>query len=177
MKRRVAMIAAVLAAGATAGCATNPNSPPTDYSNLPGSGDQMNGPGLLSGDHYDGESGTLLYSDDQPDHAVFGSVRDRRASGSQPATTSPAPSTTARAPAETSAPAAAPASTSRAPTGQTATGQAPAPNNVSAADVQSFEDFRAYKRFKQLPADSAEKQRFQDWQEWQQYKQWQQGHQ
>lgn len=127
-----------------AGCASGfPHGKQVDYDNLPGENDAANGPGLLSGDHYDKSNGggTLLYSDKHPDKSVFGSVRKKveqdRASQSAGV---------------------------MADKGK-ATG--------SKQDFQDFQNFRAYKHFQQLPADSPEKKRFQNWKEWQDYKQWQ----
>ena len=130
-----------------AGCASGlPHGKQADYDNLPGENDSAQGPGLLSGHHYDKSNGggTLLYSDDHPDKSVFGSLRDRSKQGGAAPEAAAAGSTGASG------------STTR-----------------SRQDFQDFQQFQAYKHFQQLPADSPEKKRFRDWKEWQEYKQWQ----
>ncbi|MES1954743.1 hypothetical protein SAHY_09173 [Salinisphaera hydrothermalis EPR70] len=147
MRSTYAIIGLAMSLG-LAGCASGlPHGKPVDYNNLPGENDSAQGPGLLSGDHYDKSDGggTLLYSDNHPSKSVFGSLRDRNKPGQAP--------------------------TENAGQGSSQTSASAA---RSQQDFQNFQDFQAYKHFQQLPPDSPEKQRFKDWKEWQEYKKWKQ---
>lgn len=139
-----------------AGCASMASHGPTNYDDLPGSGDNMaKGPGLFAYGQRDSyEGGYRVFSDDPNKPAL---VHPPATNGQQ---------------ANRSGAAAA-SSGHDTMSANASSGAEPSPQQRSR--YQQFEEYQQYQNFQNQPENSPERQKFREWQEWKQYQQWKNG--
>lgn len=140
-----------------AGCASMASHQPTNYDDLPGSGDNMaKGPGLFAYGQRDSyQGGYRVFSDDPDKPALIhppGKDGQRQAKRSETATASSDRS----------------AASAGASTGSE-------PSQQQRSQYQQFEEYQQFKNFQSQPENSSERRKFREWQDWKQYQQWKNG--
>lgn len=118
----------------------------TDYSDLPGSGDQMaKGPGIFhAGKDQDYKGGYRVFSNEPGKKALFNTDANNQAGA-------------------------------KATGGNQTQAQSASPGNVPPSKQQEFRQFQEYQQFKNfqhMSKESPEYNKFREWQDWKQYQQW-----